>query len=569
MLVTLRPDQQAVKNGIYGAWNDNDRVALAIATTGWGKSKLMSDIALDIERSGLRNCIMAHRKELVGQMAMHIAQQGIPHRIIGPKEVVADIAREQREELGRSFVNPDARAAVASVDTIVSRSEELAPWARSVQYFMGDEGHHYLRNNKWGKALDLFTTARGLLVTACPERADGQGLGRHADGYADRMILGPTMRETIELGGITDYEIAVPDSDFEIDENARGKDGDFTTGKMREASRKSHIVGDVVQEYTKRAYGKRAICFATDVETAGEIAQKFNDAGVPAIALSGKTPSNVRREMIKRFKSGQIWVLVNVDLFDEGFDVPACEVVIMARPTASLNKYLQMFGRALRTMVGKLYGLIIDHVSNWKRHGLPDRQRFWTMDRREKQAKKEKDPEFIEDMTVCKGCSRPYELFHPACPYCGHEPVVAATGGRAIEQIAGDLRLLDRETLAQMRADMELESPASVAERVAFAAGPLAGRGAANRQIEKHQAQQRLFDAVALWAGIQRAKGRSDAESYRRFYLTTGVNVLGAMHKDRSRQDYDALTETVESWITASGATAPNQSPVMEPALTA
>lgn len=546
-MIQLRPDQQKIKSDIYNAWSSGANVALAIATTGFGKSVVMSDISLDIERMGANQCIIAHRKELVGQMAMHIARRGIKHRVIGPSDLMRDIAQQQREELGRSFVNPDARAAVAGIDTINSRVDELRGWAANVHYWFGDEGHHYLRDNKWGRGIDLFTNARGLLVTACPERADGRGLGRHADGYADALILGPTMRETINSGGITDYEIAVPDSDFEIDEDARGKDGDFTRGKMRDASRKSHIVGDVVKEYSTRAYGKRAICFATDVETAGEISNKFNEAGIPAFALSGNTPSNVRREMIRRFKDGNIWVLVNVDLFDEGFDVPACEVVIMARPTASLNKYLQMIGRALRVADGKLYGLIIDHVSNWKRHGLPDKPRRWTLDRRERTGKTAPDPEEIP-LTNCKGCSRPYERFHAVCPYCGFEPPLPDPASRSIQQVDGDLRLLDKATLDRMRADMELEAPDAVAQRVAHVAGDFAGRGAANKAIEKHQAQKRLFDAIALWAGIQRAKGRSDSEGHRRFYLATGIDVLGALHKDRTRADYDKLADIVEGW---------------------
>ncbi len=519
---------------------------MAVMPTGTGKSVVMTDINLDLERLGARQVITAHRQELVSQMAMHVADRGILHRIIAPKDVVNRVAAEQRLKFGRSFVNPDARCAVAGIDTLNSRADVLAGWASNIDYWFGDEGHHYLKLNKWGRGIGLFGNARGLLVTACPERADGQGLGSHCEGLADRMVIGLTFRQSIEAGAITDYELIVPASDFEIEEDV-GDSGDFSTKKMRAASKRSHIVGDVVKEYCKAAWGKRAICFATDVETATEIAAKFNQAGVPAVSVSAKTPDAVRAEMIKRFKAGQIWVLVNVDLFDEGFDVPACEVVIMARPTASLNKYLQMIGRALRMAPGKLFGLIIDHVSNWKRHGLPDKPRNWTLDRREKRAKKELDPEDIP-LTVCRECTRPYERFHSKCPYCGFEPPLPEPMSRSLQQVDGDLTYLTMEMLASMRADMELESPASVAERVGFTAGEFAGKGALNRQMEKHHAQQRLFDSIAQWAGIQRAMGRSDSESYRRFYLVTGMDVMSALHKDRKRQDYEQLATIVEGW---------------------
>jgi superfamily II DNA or RNA helicase len=155
--------------------------------------------------------------------------------------------------------------------------------------------------------------------------------------------------------------------------------------------RKSHIVGDVVKEYVSRAYGKQFICFATDFETAGEIADKYNAVGINVAAVSAKTPTFTRNEYIRRFRDGQLMGLVNVDLFGEGFDVPAVEVVVMARPTASLAVYLQQFGRALRPLAGKAYGLVIDHVSNWKRHGFPDKRHYWTLDRRDKRAKRERD----------------------------------------------------------------------------------------------------------------------------------------------------------------------------------
>lgn len=545
--IVLRPDQQQVKQGIYNNWNSGANTVCAVMPTGTGKSILMTDIILDKHHLGASQIVIAHRTELVSQMSMHVARRGIKHRIIGPSNVISQISNEHRREFGgRSFINPDANCAVAGIDTINARSKIIQPWAEQVDFFYGDEGHHFLANNKWGKGCALFHRARGLIVTASPTRADGQGLGRHADGIADALVLGLSIRESIEIGAITDYEIAVPESDFHIDEDAITATGDFSQKKMREESKRSHIVGDVVTEYVRRAFCKRAICFATDVETSREMANRFNAAGIPAAAVDATTPTETRNEYVRRFKSGQIWVLVNVDLFGEGFDVPACEVVIMARPTASLSLYLQMFGRALRTSPGKLYGLVIDHVSNWKRHGFPDKDHYWTLDRREKRGKREKDPEEIP-LTVCRECSRPYERFHPKCPHCGWEPPLPEPGARTLEQVDGDLTLLTREKIAEMRKAIELESPASVANRVRFVAGDGAGKAAVNRSIERHAAQQRLTAAINQWAGVQRYKGRDDQQSYRRFYLTTGVDVLTAL--TLPRVDMDALADKIEGWI--------------------
>lgn len=544
-MIELREDQRQLKGGIYGAWNNGVKNVLGVLPTGGGKSVITSDIILDGTNSRLTQAVIAHRTELVSQMAMHIARRAIPHRVIAPKAVVSQITAEQFQTFGKSFVNESAACSVVAVDTLNARAEQLQAWANQIDRWVIDEAHHVIAANKWGKAVLMFPNALGLGVTATPSRADGQGLGIHADGVFGHMVCGPTMRELINMGALTDYEIVVPASDFTIDESAIGSTGDFSQSKMREASQKSHIVGDVVQNYYAYAFGKRAICFATDVETATNIALNFQHAGIPAAAVSAKTPTVVRNDAIRRFKNGEYLVLVNVDLFGEGFDVPACEVVIMARPTASLGVFLQQFGRALRTADGKTHGLIIDHVSNYKRHGLPDKPHFWTLDRRDKKAKKEKDPEDIE-LRACPNCARPFERCLPGCPRCGWQPEPATGGRGAIEQVDGDLMLLDRATLEQMRQAIELVSPAEKAAQTKFAAGSSFGNQAADQQQIRIDAQDRLRSAIEQWAGIGRYNGRSDRELYKRFYLTTGVDVLSALAL--SRPEMEKLAETVESW---------------------
>lgn len=544
--IILRPDQWNLKLGAYGGWQAGKRNMLLVLPTGGGKSVIVSDIVKDYAQQNTPQIVIAHRQELVGQMSLHVARRGISHQVIGPKGIVAECAAAHREEFGRSFVNPDAVCSVGGVDTLVSRWDELQPWAQQIRLWTIDEAHHVLRNNKWGKAVAMFPNANGLGVTATPRRADGYGLGIHADGVFYDMVIGPTMRQLIDAGALSEFEFVVPESDFVIDDDDVTPSGDFSPVKMREASKKSHIVGDVVANYLKYAPGKRGITFATDVETANEIAQRFNDAGVPAASISAKTPSATRREYIRWFRSGKLLQLVNVDLIGEGFDLPAVEVVSLARPTASLAVYLQQVGRCLRTMAGKIAGLIIDHVSNYKRHRFPDHLHAWTLDRREKRGKKkEPDPELI-DLKVCKNCSKPYEMFHACCPYCGHVPPLPE-GRRTIEQVDGDLRLLDRETLAAMRAQATLETPAGVAGRAEMAAGALAGAGAAARQRERIETQQRLSLAIANWAARERHRGRPDDQSYRRFYHALGVDVLTAL--GLPRVDMERLSATIEGWI--------------------
>ncbi|QWY83125.1 ATP-dependent helicase protein [Rhizobium phage RHph_X2_24] len=550
MSIVLRPDQQQLKNGVYNGWSNGQRNMLAVLPTGGGKSVVVSDIVLDCNNAGMRQTVIAHRNELVSQMSHHIARRGIYHRVVGAGKTVRQIIASHREEFGQSFVHPTANCSVAGIDTLIARSDDLAEWARQQDQWITDEAHHVLKLNKWGRGVAMFPNARGLGVTATPGRPDGQGLGADFDGVFHDMVLGPDMRWLIDHGALTDYEIVCPSSDLHIDDDAITDSGDYSPKKLKAAAEKSRIVGDVVREYAKYALFKRAICFATDVETANKIAKQFNDAGIRAASVSAKTPDTVREKYIKEFKAGIIYVLVNVDLFDEGFDVPACECVIMARPTASVVKYLQMFGRALRTMQGKAFGLIIDHVSNVIRHGLPDKPRTWTLARRDKRAKQEKDPEDMPLMRCMNvpACGKPYERFRTCCPWCGWVPPLPEPGSRTIEMVDGNLVLLDRAALEAKRKAMFIESAGSVAQRVAGAVGGGIASHAAEKQIEKIAAHKRLSDAIAQWAAIERTKGRPDEESYKRFYLTLGVDVLDALNGERSRQEFEEMAAKVERW---------------------
>ena len=555
-MIELRPYQQTVQDEIFDHWRAGTRNVVAVMPTGAGKSVLLSDTVRKFDANRQQTLVMAHRRELVGQLSLHVARQGVRHRIIAPKDVVASIMAEHRRELGGNcFVNPSALCAVAGVDTLISRMDTLSEYMKSVDLVVGDEFHHTVKPNKWYQVFLACQRALGLGVTATPARADGLGLGRHADGIADAMVLGPQMRELINMGNLTDYEIVCPPTDFDMSKLREGAE-DFTQASLKEAAENSpKLVGDVVENYCKYAFGKRAVCFATDVATSGRIAAQFNAWGIPAASISAQTDSGVRDDTIRRLRDGRLWVVVNVDLLGEGFDLPAIECVIMARPTASLAVYMQQFGRALRPLAGKLFGLVIDHVSNIKRFGFPDRPRAWTLDRRQKRAAKEKDPELI-DVLVCPETGRPYEAIHiAACPHCkqadgvtpgNHVPVREGGGGRIIEQVAGDLTRLSADDLAQLRAAIHLPDPETVIDP-RWSGGIQAGQR--NIAYARIQAQQELKDALADWAGFQRGHyGRDDSEINRRFYHATGIDVLTVL--GGSRADMLAMTERIRGWLT-------------------
>lgn len=551
-----RPIPHDYQNKVIGenfqAWQQGARNVLDVVPTGGGKSVIVGEHAWHDAQTPGQNAILAHRQELVGQMSGHVARAGIKHRVLAPRDVIAQIAAEHRAEFGRVFIDPTASTTVGGVDTLRARRSELADWAKQVKRWTIDEAHHVVEGNKWGLAVEMFPNAFGLGVTATPERADGNGIGSKANGgngVFDLMVLGPSTRELIDMGRLCEYEIAAPQSDIDVISLKIGESGEYSPKQLREASKNSHIVGDVVDWYVKLANGKQGITFATDVDTATEIAQRFNDHGIPAAVVTGDTDAGLRAEYIRRFRRRELRQLVNVDLFGEGFDVPGIEVVSMARPTASLAVYLQQFGRVLRTLEGKLRGLVIDHVGNVKRHGLPDKPRRWSLASRDRRKKKAFDPEEIPVRTCLNvECVRAYPATMACCPYCGTAPVPRA-GGRSIEQVDGDLTLLTAEALAELRKAATPETPASLAERVGMAAGPIAGKAAYNRQLERLAARDRLAETLAIWAGYGRAAGQSDGEIYRRFYFGAGMDMTTALGLDRAK--LDELNEQVRQWLSA------------------
>jgi superfamily II DNA or RNA helicase len=521
-----RPYQQQLVDDINAAWAAGHKNVMVVAPTGAGKTVISSGVMRD--HRGVSWAI-AHRQELVIQMSGALNRNGVAHRIVAPEAVIRQAVREHVEDTGRSYYNPQAPRLVAGVDTLLRRTKEYARLLTGAGLWVIDEGHHVLRENKWGTAATLFPNARGLMVTATPDRADGKGLGWHADGLADVLVEGPTPRWLIEQGYLTDYRVLVPPSDLDLSDVPLSADGDYSKTRLKSAVRKSHIVGDVVQHYLRHARGKLGVTFATDVETATGIAARFNAAGVPAQVVSAKTPAAERAATIRRFRRRELLQLVNVDLFGEGFDLPAIEVVSMARPTQSLSLYMQQFGRALRILEGKTEALVIDHVGNVLRHGLPDRPRVWSLNGRDKRARSA--PSDATPLTSCRNptCIQVYQRVLPACPYCGLKPEPAGRSKPA--SVDGDLLELDAATLAQMRGEVArvdmtpAEYQAELAAKFVPAIGQMAN---VKRHRQRQEAQRELREAIAWWAGHQRAAGRSDPESYRRFYHAFGIDVLSA-----------------------------------------
>lgn len=565
-MIKLRADYQLpLKNKIMQAWL-SVRSVLAVCPTGGGKTVIFSSIIHDHVGSA---AAVVHRKEIVGQISLSLAALGVKHRIIAPPKTISNIRRKHLKKFDKSFVDQHAQCGVVSVQTLTSKSSASNPtlqaWVRQVTLCVYDEGHHYVKQGLWAKAVDCMSRAKLLFVSATPERADGKGLGAEFDGFAETMVEGPTTRWLIEQGYLSGFTYKAPHTDLDVSDLAVTASGDFNATALRARVVESHLVGDAVTHYRKHANGLRAIVFATDVATAEEMAEAFRQSGFAAVALSGDTDAAVRDRELERFENGHLQVLVNVDLFDEGFDVPAVECVILARPTQSLGKFLQMDGRGLRVVYapgydlgtqegrlaaiangGKPRAVILDLVRNWERHGLPDWPRIWKLSGKEKGERNSGDDTVPQ--RVCQKCTGPYEAFYKACPYCGHVPTPVA---RSLpEQVEGDLLELDVDALAALFAKKQAagmdDDEYAQSLYQPNADGNIIPPKFHGQAIKRHRAakyrRQVLHELVGWWVGMQ-PEGREQGEIYSRFYHRFGVDMVSAF--TLSTNDTNALIERI------------------------
>lgn len=542
MKITPRPYQQSFKSGILGAWDAGFSNVLGVLATGAGKTFVFASIMR--EHTG-PSVAIAHRQELVGQISTALAQQGVRHSLIAPDSVIRLTVQKHVELTGRSFYTPTANVAVAGVDTLLRRKNSLNKFCDSVTLWVMDEAHHILEDNKWGKATKLFPRAKGLGVTATPTRADGYGLGRHASGVMDYMVVGIGMREIIDMGYLSDYRIMCAQSDLKTAGLELGANGDFKPRQLAAATRDSHIVGDIVDAYLEYAPGKLGVTFIPDMETGCEVAEKFNAAGVRAEMVTYKTQPRVRDTILKSYARREIMQIVNIDLFGEGFDCPAMQVASFGRKTMSYPLYVQQFGRPIRLDGTGERALIIDHVGNVMHHGLPDKPRRWTLDGRSKNDSLMDD---IIPLRECLECASPYERTLKSCPLCGTAYVPAARNSPDV--VDGDLTELDPATLASMRSAVEKsDMPASefLQQMVRRNVPPIGHSRLLRKHDERKQAQQALRQSIAWWAGYQRARGRQDDESYKRFFWKFEVDVMTA--QTLKTREALALADKINTYI--------------------
>jgi len=423
MIYKLRDYQQADVQALRERFRRGDRNVLYQLPTGGGKTVVFSYITEGAAKRGNRVLILVHRQELIRQTSSSLQEIGVNHGIIAP-----------------GFTPSWDNVQVASVQTLVRRLGKI----HAPQLIISDECHH-AGAASWSKIFAHFSQANILGVTATPVRLDGKGLGRPAGGFFDSMVNGPSVRQLIANKHLAIPRVYAPPVGADLS-NLRKKYGEFITAETAAAMDKPVITGCAVEHYRRLAGGVPAITFCASVAHAEHVAEQFRSAGYQAASIDGTMHDADRKRRISDLGNGGLHVLTSCDIISEGTDIPVVGAAILLRPTASMGLYLQQVGRALRMHSGKTHAVILDHVGNVMRHGMPDEDREWSLDGATfgPGAKKKDD----QDLKI-KQCEKCYAVHMPApkCPVCGHVYEVSA---REIEQADGELQELDAKRLQEI-----------------------------------------------------------------------------------------------------------------------
>lgn len=380
----LRPYQTELIDDVRDAYRHGYRAPCIVLPCGGGKSVIVAEMAKRTTMNGKQVLFIVHRRELCDQIWNTFYRWGVDMHY----------------------------CMVGMVQTICRRLDKIPPPALIIT----DENHHSLAAS-YRKIYEYFPDARRIGVTATPIRLDGSGL---AD-VNDKLVIGVSAKWLIENKFLAPYDYYAPSL---VDlTGIRISKGEYDTASVEKLMIRKAVFGSVIEYYKKLADGRQAICYCTSVKHSIEMAKQFNDAGIDAAHIDGETPKDERERIVEAFREGRIDILCNVDLISEGFDVPDCECAILLRPTQSLTLYIQQSMRCMRYKPGKR-AIIIDHVGNYARFGLPDQDRAWTLEGRKKRKK-----ENNEDLHVrqCPQCFATFAALDDKgkpvsiCPQCGYE----------------------------------------------------------------------------------------------------------------------------------------------------
>lgn len=392
-----RKYQSDAVESVRACWKNGKKRVLLVMPTGAGKGTVFCQVTERLLANGKTMTVMAHRRNLVKQLAERLIQFGIPYRV--------EMAGLPSESWVRQDHNP--RVYVVSKDTLISRCRGGNFDKLPVTDLLTLDEAHRCEESGYSELVARFPAKYWLGLTATPIRPDGSGLGSR---NWDALVVGATVPGLVKDNYLVPVKVYTPPG----------------LSQRRVEGKKTKIAGDPVEWWMRFAGGKRTIAFLPGVEIARGVMDKFNAAGVPAAILSAQSPNEERSEILAKVKEGCIRWLGNVDLFTEGMDCPELEVCQILRKMDSMRAYIQAVGRVLRPApwIGKTEAILLDHSAASAIHRYPDIEPEWKLDESGLEFQKRHSARIQKELGKPIDCRKCGAVFAgvPKCPYCG-EPI--------------------------------------------------------------------------------------------------------------------------------------------------
>ncbi len=393
----------------------HDKVVL-YSPTGSGKT----EIAIEFIRRNPGKSIwfLCHRIGLVSQASRRFYAAGIPHGIVQ----------------GNNTVRTYERVLVGTIQTVVNRI------VNPPDIIIVDEAHNAPGSVEYRKLLNLHSKAKLIGLTATPFPA---GMGQ----MFGHLSIAATIPGLIMLGYLVDVDIYAP-AKYQPDlSGVSVVAGDWQRGEVEDRITRSEILGGIVEHWERLAKGKPTIVFAHSLKHSQALVGAFQDHGYRAAHIDCYTEDDDRERVNQRFASGDLDIISNVSVYSEGWDAPRCEVMILARPTRSMTRYIQMSGRILRPYPGKRRAMILDHSDTCTRLGYPTEDLPLSLSYRQPVKRWELDAA-EKRLPICPGCNAVRRPKETVCRKCGYMAMPKST----ISTFSGDLLRLSKHNAGNIPA---------------------------------------------------------------------------------------------------------------------
>jgi len=466
---TLRKYQEKAIADVRAALRVVKSVVLQ-APTGSGKTVLTAHMIRTAANRGLRSIFTVHRIELLSQTSNALWDLDVTHGMIA----------------GNKMMTTD-EVQVATIQTLSRRMDRV----QQPHMIIVDEAHR-ATSPSYRKVLDRWPDAWVIGLTATPSRTDGRGL----NDIFQALVQGPTVAELTKLKFLAPYRIIAPGHAIDTS-GVHSRGGDFVRGELEVVMDQTKILGDAVAHYRRYVAPGTCLVYCVSRNHAHHVTAAYRNAGIDARYVAGDTPKGEREQAIAGFRTGNPPVIVSVDLFGEGLDVPGLNAVQLLRPTQSMGLHLQQCGRVLRPEPGKKHAIILDHVGNSWKHGLPCDLREWTLEGRTK-----KNGKAEGGGPQLRHCGECFAIFPASlgmtCPVCGFE---FTTRGRLPEEEDGELKEIEAEEHRKARLQSRREEGMA-------------------RGLEELVELARDRGYKAGWAGARHAIREGHQRGTREFYKT-------------------------------------------------